>query len=211
MDSDDYCLPDRFEMQLNYLRKNNLDLIGSSVINRSSKKNELFNIGHNLEGKDIKKLSYNYVPIAHPTFFGKSCIFKKILYDEKLIYSQDYDFLVRCILNKYKVDNLNIPLLVYNNNICMNLDKVFRQIKISNEISRKYSLQKESRDYALNYKILMIKPTKYENKCLAIRNKILLIENNIFRKFFYLIFIFISLYSQELRSFNFRNIRGKLK
>ena len=35
MDTDDFCLPERLEMQLDYIKKNNLDLIGSAVIVRS--------------------------------------------------------------------------------------------------------------------------------------------------------------------------------
>ena len=211
MDTDDFCLPERLEMQLDYIKKNNLDLIGSAVISKSKSLKSLYKIDHNLEGKDISKLLLKYVPIAHPTFFAKSEVFKNILYDEEIRYSQDYDFLVRCAIKKYKLGNLNIPLLIYNNELSQNINKIFFQIKISNEISIRYNLFKNKNiQYKLNYKNLFKKISYYEKKSLLIRNKVLMTKNIFFKKIIFLLYFLISLFSKELRNFNFRSIK-KLK
>ena len=208
MDADDYCLPERLEMQLDYIKKNNLDLIGSAVISNSKSQKNLYKIKHNLEGKDISNLLFKYVPIAHPTFFAKSEVFKNILYDEKIRYSQDYDFLARCDINQYKMGNLNIPLLIYNNDPSQNLEKIFFQIKISNEISKKYKLYKNKKiKYKLNYKKIYKKISYYELKSLLIRNTILMIKNSYLRKIGLIFYFLISFYSNELRDFNFRSIK----
>tara|TARA_B100000212_G_scaffold263545_1_gene203202 strand:- start:2040 stop:2936 length:897 start_codon:yes stop_codon:yes gene_type:complete len=208
MDADDYCLPERLEMQLDYIRKHDLDLIGSAVISNSKSQKNLYKIKHNLEGKDISKLLFKYVPIAHPTFFAKSEVFKNILYDEKIRYSQDYDFLARCAINQYKMGNLNIPLLIYNNDPSQNLEKIFFQIKISNEISKKYKLYKNKKiKYKLNYKNIYKKISYYELKSLLIRNTILMIKNIYLRKIGLIFYFLISFYSKELRDFNFRSIK----
>ena len=86
MDSDDLCLPKRLELQIKYLEENNLDLIGTSIINKSNKGSNSSKIGHFIKNEQIEKITLRYVPIAHPTFFGKTDLFKKILYDENLIY-----------------------------------------------------------------------------------------------------------------------------
>ncbi len=208
MDSDDLCLPRRLELQIKYLEENNLDLIGTSIINKSKKDIYSSKIGHFINNKQIEKITLRYVPLAHPTFFGKTDLFKKILYDEKLRYSQDYDFIVRCIINRYKIGNLNIPLLIYNNEMSNNLNKIFLQIKISNEISRKYnSFKKKLESYKLDYNLINRKISLYEENCIGLRSKIFRLKNIYIRKLGYIIYFLVSCFSKELRIFNYRNIR----
>jgi len=89
-----------------------------------------------------------------------------------------------------------------------NLKKIFIQIKISNEISRKYnSFKKKLGLYKLDYNLINRKITLYEQYCLSLRSKIFRLKNIYMRKFGYLIYFLVSSLSKELRNFNYRNIR----
>lgn len=114
MDADDISLPYRLEKQLNYLEKNNLDLIGgiTEVIDENG--NSIYSI--NKLPKDIKKinkaLAYgNCIP--HPTWFLKKDVYTSLHGYREIPLSEDYDFLLRAALNGYRLSNLNEPVLKY--------------------------------------------------------------------------------------------------
>ena len=191
-------------MQLSYVLDNNLDLIGSSIIQKVSDKEAKLNIIH--KGSNIEQILKYKSPIAHPTFFGKTSLFKDILYNENLYYSQDYDFIVRAFIKKYNIDNLNIPLLIYENKPRKNFKKIMTQMHISNLISKKYANYKKRNIPYPFIKYTSINLTKYEIFCLNLRYLILGLSNKQLKKLFFIIYIIISLGSDIQRKFNLRNI-----
>ena len=89
-----------------------------------------------------------------------------------------------------------------------NLNKIFNQIKISNEISRKYNyFKKKLGSYDLDYNLINRKISLYEKNCLALRSNIFRLKNLYIRKLGYIIYFFVSSLSKDLRNFNYRNIR----
>lgn len=128
LDSDDICLSHRLETQLEYLEKNNLDMIGSGI--------NVF-----INQKSYKKIYYpkakyisNYVkfgcPFAHPTVFGKSSVFKENNYISSTN-SEDLLLWSFLILKKFKLDNIREPLLFYRiheNNLSGFQNKSFAQL-----------------------------------------------------------------------------------
>ena len=137
IDSDDYALPDRLQLQYEHIIKYKYDLIGCSVV--SHYENGDYKIQHTLSDESvlIKQLKY-FVPLAHPTFFGTTYMFKNLLYSPDLTYSQDYDFVARAVLSGYRIGNLSIPLLVYNVSRPNSIFKVFYQVKATISISSAY-------------------------------------------------------------------------
>ncbi|MFR1449973.1 MAG: glycosyltransferase [Beduini sp.] len=114
MDADDIALEKRLEKQLNYLKENNYDLIGSctemikengETIYRITKVPSDFN-------KIVKILKYNQC-IAHPTWFGKRKVFTDLNGYREIPLCEDYDFTLRAILKGYKISNINEILLKY--------------------------------------------------------------------------------------------------
>ncbi len=111
MDSDDISLPDRFAKQLSYLKKYNLDLIGSNCF--------FIDINDNMiGGKNVtapksfqRKLMYGNF-FTHSTFFGTRKIFLE-MYNKKFTRSQDYEFLLRVASKKYKLGYLQDQVLKY--------------------------------------------------------------------------------------------------
>lgn len=112
MDADDICKPERFERQLDYLKENNLDVLGSDIF--------LIDSSGNLVGersyprkKDINRRVLAGSPFCHP-----SVIFKKSVLVECRGYnsgfnSEDYDLWLRLSRNDISWDNIDDKLLFY--------------------------------------------------------------------------------------------------
>ncbi len=107
MDSDDYSVPTRFEIELEYMLKNNLDLVGSSV------KEFMGDVNNVVATKTvpttqeaIKKYSKTRNPFCHPSvMFKKSAVLAAGNYiDMKLC--EDYYLWVRMLQNNCKVGNI---------------------------------------------------------------------------------------------------------
>tara|TARA_B100000886_G_scaffold340395_1_gene309680 strand:+ start:4111 stop:5007 length:897 start_codon:yes stop_codon:yes gene_type:complete len=208
MDSDDYSMPERLELQLKYLEKGKNDLIGCSVIKVIPNKNFSIKISHSFNQENIiNEITKNYCPLAHSTFFGKTSLFKKVMYNENLKFSQDYDFLARAICMGYKLGNLEIPLLIYNSPISRN-EKIFYQMHVSNLISKEFckSFKNKSNYTYKDIKKIKIKTNKLDNILLNLRKISLNRKNILLRRFLFLFYLISSLLSKTQFNFNFRNL-----
>jgi len=100
MDADDISLPERFQIQYDFLEKNkNIFLVGTGAIkiDENGEKTTYFN--PITSPKEVKKILQRKDCIYHP-----SIIFRNednLSYREKFTYSQDYDFYL-CLLSKGK-------------------------------------------------------------------------------------------------------------
>ena len=117
MDADDISKPERLQRQLYYLINHKLDLVGSNVQDidedgRIRSNATVFPEGNN---SIIKKARYNS-PLAHPTWFGKKAVFDQMGGYHDIDACEDYDFLVRAILNGFKLGNVQETLLQYRIN-----------------------------------------------------------------------------------------------
>lgn len=114
MDADDVSMPDRLEKQLEYLVNNGYDLIGglSNMIDEEG--NLIYSIKSVPQDFDnIKKaLCYNQV-ISHPTWFGKTEVFKKLEGYRLIPLCEDTDFTLRAVLKGFKISNYNNTVLNY--------------------------------------------------------------------------------------------------
>ena len=115
-DADDISHLERFEKQIDYIDKFNLDACSSRALIIGS-------------GKVIPNLSY-YFPISlvlrykNPVIHGSLMINKQViqklnLYNEEFKYSQDYELILKLYKNKYKFKIMKEPLYRLNmkNNI----------------------------------------------------------------------------------------------
>lgn len=144
MDADDFSESNRIEKELDFLIRNDLDLVGCDIVD--------MDMGSKMVGmptvhpkglESIKKyLQYNN-PMAHPTWLGKASIFKDNKYIDFLA-CEDYEFLVRLTLQGKRIDNLDDVLLRY-------------RLNDSGVSSTKRAIQKTSLSYIRrNYKKGMI-------------------------------------------------------
>lgn len=115
MDADDISLPERIEKQVYFLEKNpDYALCGTNAvfINEQSKKT----------GKTALPVSYEenrfflqfYSTFFHPAVMLRSEVYKQNLYDEKFLYSEDYELWIRLFFSKnIKGVNLKENLFAY--------------------------------------------------------------------------------------------------
>lgn len=112
MDADDISEPNRFEIQLQFMKNNpNVDLCGSwaKLINKDG--NIVGSKTYPTSSATIQRILPLYNPIIHPTFFAKRSFFiKNHGYDEKYDYAEDYELLMRT-KNGNKFANVNQFLL----------------------------------------------------------------------------------------------------
>lgn len=138
MDSDDISYLNRLELQLKELENKELDFVmsGADYINE---KGDIIGKSKNLnvnEKNIIKYLMYRNISI-HPTWLFKKSILNTIKCYNDVLYAEDYDFICRVVLNKYKVGYISDSLLKYrirNSGIC--ISKRHQQEIISQQISK---------------------------------------------------------------------------
>lgn len=128
MDADDISFEDRIEKQLKFAKENpEIDLFGSSVRYIDYNGNVLYDRNeHSMNCEQIKKVEKYINIFHHPTFFGKTSVFKKYKY-RNIKYSQDYDLICRLLENDCKIGNMKDCLLYYRLPIQINEEKKYTQ------------------------------------------------------------------------------------
>jgi len=138
MDSDDICLPNRFEKQIKYFEKNEeVNIVGSNIFEFFEDKEDIIYIGERkypvFTDKKSKSL-FKGTPIAHPTLVIKTELLKKYRYNDNTYLNEDIDLWFRLLADGYSIENINEPLIKYRitNNFFLrrNYKKALRELKI---------------------------------------------------------------------------------
>ncbi len=135
MDADDISYPQRLEKQLQYLKDNHLDLIGSNV-ELFNEKEVFYTTNKLVTHFYLKKLlSLGTIGIVHPTFFAKKGLYDTLHGYKNALHVEDKEFLARVFCQGYKVGNSNEVLLkcrYYNKSItkknALYVDKIGKYI-----------------------------------------------------------------------------------
>jgi len=147
MDADDISLNNRFELQLKYMEENsNTAVLGTQFYffyenNKIIKKK----YGSNMTTEEIKAKLFFENAVAHPTVFMRKDILEKNEYTYNYLHRGVEDYgLWNLISQKYKIENLNIPLLNYRllknsitSNENRNIEGRFEVLKEINKINLK--------------------------------------------------------------------------
>ena len=110
-DSDDKSMPNRFEKQISYLNKNNLDAV--TALAKGLQTNKVIHLKSTLIPKKI------LIKYKNPYIHGSLVIKKKVLeevgnYNEAFYLAQDYKLMYDLIEKKFKVKTLNKILYILN-------------------------------------------------------------------------------------------------
>lgn len=127
MDGDDIAVPERLNIQLNYLIKNpNIDLVGSNIIFFTN--NKVTGVS-NLKLYNQKKFNFyfNTIGLPHPTWMARTDFFKNFHYDPKAVTIEDQDLLLRAY-HSCKFTILKEPLLFYQLAEKINLKYKLKQV-----------------------------------------------------------------------------------
>lgn len=108
IDPDDYLYKNRIEVQYNYIKKYNLDIVGSNINYFDSSTNKIIcssNVPINYE--DIKKtFRKGSCGIIHGASIIKSEFLKKYKYCQESVPAEDYELFSKIIIDGGKVHNL---------------------------------------------------------------------------------------------------------
>lgn len=140
MDADDIAMPNRIAIQLDYLKRNDYDLIGglSQMIDENN--NVIYSIKKvPTNTEKIKKcIKYNQV-ISHPTWFGKKEVFDTLNGYRNMPLCEDYDFTLRALLKGYKISNVNEVVLKYRMTLTsISRSNLFEQYLYATYITKQY-------------------------------------------------------------------------
>lgn len=106
MDADDIAEKNRLEMEYLYLKKYNLDLVGTWIKLINTQNGELGALKFPTTSRGINhQIKYGGC-LAHPTWLGKKELFSRLCGYRYIPYCEDYDFLLRAIKNGYKLGNV---------------------------------------------------------------------------------------------------------
>lgn len=117
MDADDIAKEDRLYRQLSFLKENNLDLVGSNVLD-IDENGELIGTGTTYPTTSLK--IYRYLRygdcLPHPTWLGKRKVFETMEGYRDIVACEDYDFVLRGRLKGFRYGVIKEPLLYYRIN-----------------------------------------------------------------------------------------------
>ena len=151
MDSDDICNSNRFEVQLSYMRKHNLDICGSNIqtFGRTNEK-----VRYPETDSAIKFALLFSCPIAHPTIMARARVFRTHRYNHKASSAEDYELWTKLALVGYKFGNCQEFLLRYRTHNFQsskqNSDQLSRTIEIAKEYTFAIYHEKADRLMSLN-------------------------------------------------------------
>jgi glycosyltransferase involved in cell wall biosynthesis len=112
IDGDDFSLPDRFLVQYNFLENNKeIFLVGTWAINIDKNGNKLSLHKPPTKPDKIKATLEKYNCMYHNTIMFRST--PKIFYREKMLFTEDNDFYLRCLTNNLKIANIPKFLVKY--------------------------------------------------------------------------------------------------
>lgn len=108
MDADDYSFEDRIEKQLAYIKKENIDLLGTQAIEFINDINNPVQYNNfPLKHNEIIKYAHKRNPYAHPSvLFKKETVIKVGGYNNVYL-CEDYDLWIRMMISGAKCANLD--------------------------------------------------------------------------------------------------------
>lgn len=114
MDADDISHKGRIKRQVRYIDSNNIDVLGSSVIEIDEKGNHVFFKKAEVEDSVLKRNIILRCPFNHPSVIFQRTVFDDgYRYDASLLNTQDYKLWVDLALDGYTFGNHQEPLLFF--------------------------------------------------------------------------------------------------
>jgi hypothetical protein len=96
MDSDDICFKDRFEKQVEFIVKEDLDIVGGQIIEFGIDIQDIISERKvPVKHKEMVRFMKLRSPFSHPTIMFKKEVFTSLEGYDTVIFPEDYDFFVR--------------------------------------------------------------------------------------------------------------------
>lgn len=112
MDTDDICVPDRFQRQLDFFRENDVDVLGGQIIEFDEPMKTAIAYRYvPTTDEQIKSFAKTRNPMNHMTVMYKKSVIESVGGYRNILYFEDYDLWVRLILNGAIFANLSEVLV----------------------------------------------------------------------------------------------------
>lgn len=201
MDSDDIAVNTRLEEQMNFIINNlECELVGSKVQYIDEFGNEIHLEDNRVcSYEDIKKYLKYDNPFAHPTIIYKTNTVKELGGYDKALYAEDYELIMKFVVNGKKVCNLDKRLLKYRlRDTGISISKKDYQVTTTQFLQKTYKKHlKDNTLYSLNSKeldrLLLEDDSSWNKKIYELHKKALDLgkNNNKLSKGFYVLLISI--------------------
>lgn len=138
MDADDISETYRLERQISYMIEKDYDLVGSGIKTFADEKIIGSFYPPEEDGKCRRGLKY-YTCVQHPAWICRREVYEKLEGYRDIKACEDYDFLIRAVLNGFRIGNCQEALLKYRRNMksISNTNK-YSQKAIANFLARKF-------------------------------------------------------------------------
>ncbi|MEH7400126.1 glycosyltransferase [Gottfriedia acidiceleris] len=113
IDSDDIALPNRLEVQLEFMRNNNVDILGSNAFFINETGSIIGETDNLIKPENISKILPIKDVMLHPTWLFKKKVYNEIGGYYPYLISEDYDFLLRALSKGFILMNLKDKLIYY--------------------------------------------------------------------------------------------------
>jgi len=111
IDADDYCDVQRFEKQIEFKEKNQLNIVGSWAYWISNEGKIIGKICFPVTHSEIRNKMMFHNPMLHPTLLmEKKMLIDVGLYDTTFIHAEDYELCFRLMYHGYKFGNVPLYL-----------------------------------------------------------------------------------------------------
>lgn len=113
LDADDIALPNRLEVQVNFLNRDSADLCGGACYSLYESSGKIKSSKERYTDADIKALLTISSPLCNPAVMGKAEMFKRHPYCIGKDYAEDYSLWSELALAGYRFANLKEKLISY--------------------------------------------------------------------------------------------------
>lgn len=159
MDADDISLPTRFEKQVDYMQKNELDVCGSYIKLFGDNRKEQV-IKNPITNEDIRFSLLFFSCLAHPTVVFKKEVFDKVKYNVDYKVAQDYQLWCDIANANFKIGNIPEVLLNYREHEAQaSIEKFKRQQDTAHKIASDYAKKLGKEEINLVNQIITSKKT----------------------------------------------------
>ncbi|MCT7481732.1 glycosyltransferase family 2 protein [Aliarcobacter cryaerophilus] len=159
MDADDISLPTRFEKQIDYMQKNELDVCGSYIKIFGDNRKERI-IKNPITNEDIRFSLLFFSCLAHPTVMFKKEVFDKVKYRVDYKVAQDYQLWCDIVNADFKIGNIPEVLLNYREHEAQaSIEKFKRQQDTAHKIALDYAKNLGKEEINLVNQIITSKKT----------------------------------------------------
>lgn len=113
LDADDFSVPERIDIQLRYLRENDLDLVSSYLSLRDDKGDMVGIRKIPVHYAQVRRLVLLSCPIHNTAVLARASVLKDHQFAESMSVAEDYDLWVRLLILGYRLGNVPEPLVIY--------------------------------------------------------------------------------------------------